>query len=192
MTLTKIDLVNKTFPRALYGYHKAEVDLFLQELAETLGRGAEEKKELLDRLAELTREISGYRERETALGDTLLTTKRIAEDIKSEARREAEGIVLSAGDRAAALLSRAEERLAALEREISGLERGREEFIRRWRALVAAQAELLDTVDRAGEARLDKVGLDAAGGDTAGLDKAGGDEADAAARTDFTFSEGGA
>lgn len=150
MTLDKIDLIDRKFSKSLLGYSRDDVDRLVGEAAETIGRLAEEKMALTRTVEELRREVAGYQARETTLRDTLLTTQTIVEDVKAKARREAEELLDEARDRAAVLVREAEERTSGLTADIDALAQRKRALTSRFRDLLLATLDILDT-DAAGD-----------------------------------------
>lgn len=92
----------------------------------------------------LRREIGAYQGREATLRDTLLTTQRIVEDLKAEARREAERILNEAREAGTVMIREAEERVDALKRETAALEERRSALVTRFRDMLLATLDVLD------------------------------------------------
>ena len=65
MSVSRIDVLNRSFAKSLRGYDTNEVDAFLQEVAETLGSLSEDRTLLTNRVALLEAELASFRERET-------------------------------------------------------------------------------------------------------------------------------
>lgn len=145
VTLDKIDLIDRKFSKSLLGYSRDDVDRLVGEAAETIGRLAEEKMALSRTVEELRREVAGYQSRETTLRDTLLTTQTIVEDVKAKAHQEAEALLDEARDRAAALVREAEERASNLTADINALAQRKRALTGRFRDLLMATLDILDT-----------------------------------------------
>jgi len=154
VTISKSDLLTHTFTKKFFGYRPVEVDATLREAAETLGRLAGERAELLRRLAEMERDLREYREREATLRDTLMATQTIVGDMKEKARSEAAALVDEARKRSDALVGEARGRVAAEHARLDALARQRERFEQQMRDLLLAHARLLNASDemRDGEA----------------------------------------
>jgi len=166
VTLDKIDLIDRKFSKSLLGYSRDDVDRLVGEAAETIGRLAEEKMALSRTVEELRREVAGYQSRETTLRDTLLTTQTIVEDVKAKAHQEAEALLDEARDRAAALVREAEERASSLEADIDALHQRKRALTGRFRDLLLATLDILDT-DATGDAPAGPVSASDAGSEEA-------------------------
>jgi cell division initiation protein len=143
--LSKIDILNKPFSRSFRGYTPAEVDAFLSEVGEELARLTEEKQKLEAKASVLEQALTEHRGREATLRDTLVTTQKMVEDVKSQARKEAELIVREAEGRARALLDEATARLAEQEERIAELARKRVRYEIHLRGVMQAHLHMLDS-----------------------------------------------
>jgi cell division initiation protein len=145
VTLDKIDLIDRKFSQSLLGYRRDEVDRLVAEAAEAIGRLAEEKMTLARTVEELRRELGEYRGREATLRDTLLTTQKIVEDLKADARQEAERILDEARDGASAMIRESGERAVALGREIDALRLRKTALATRFHEMLLSSLDILDT-----------------------------------------------
>lgn len=161
MAVSRIDILNQRFARSLRGYDTAEVDRFVQEVADTVGTLSEEKAALAARTSDLEARLAEFRERETALRDTLMTTQKMSAEIKAGAQREAQLIIDAAHAKAENLLNQGNLRLARLEEEIASARKLKAQFEMRVRAVVEQHLSLLDMSARE-DAALDAAAARAA------------------------------
>jgi cell division initiation protein len=80
----------------LKGYDPQEVDAFLDDVAEDYEAVLKEVALLKEQIAAAEERSRGVTERERTLQDTLVTTQRLADEMKNNARREAELILREA------------------------------------------------------------------------------------------------
>ena len=160
MRITPMDIRQQQFSVKMFrGFAVQEVDAFLEDVAEdyeTLLKENALLKEQLQALEERTRGLEG---REKILQDTLVTTQRLTEEMKENARREAALIRKEAelaGDKHLEAL-RAEE--TALRTEISHLKRQRRQLGEALRSTLEMYHRLIEQ-DLAGDA----AGADPPGG----------------------------
>ncbi|NJB66646.1 cell division initiation protein [Desulfobaculum xiamenense] len=154
MSVSKIDILNKAFGRSFRGYTCAEVDAFLQEIADSLGELSETNKALEDRIAMLDQALAEHRGREQTLRDTLVTTQRMVDELKATAQREAQLIIDAANAKAEALLNQAHNRLAQIHGDISELKKQRTQFEVKLRSIVEAHLRMME-LDKEEEETLD-------------------------------------
>jgi cell division initiation protein len=97
MRLTPLDIRQQQFTvRMFRGLDPQEVDAFLEDVAEDYESVLKENGMLREQMTALEERSRGLIDREKALQDTLLTTQRLAEEMKESARREAQLIMREA------------------------------------------------------------------------------------------------
>jgi cell division initiation protein len=79
------------------GYRRKPIDELLEEIADSFEEVWRERADLSDRLEDLETEAAKHRELEALLRSTLVSAERAAQDMKEQARREADVIVAEAG-----------------------------------------------------------------------------------------------
>jgi cell division initiation protein len=126
MPITPVEIRHLQLKRGLlgYGYSRAVVDRALVEIADSFEAVWRQRADLADRIEELEEEIKRHVELETLLRSTLVSAERAAQDVKEQARREAELIVTEAHTEARTIRRDAiadKERLLRDTRRIQGL-----------------------------------------------------------------------
>ena len=126
MRITPHDIRQQQFSsRMLKGYDPHEVDAFLDDVAEDYEAVLKETALLREQIATIEERSRGVGERERSLQETLVTTQRLAEEMKAAARREAELIVREAELRAEKVLEAVRGEEARIRTEIHALRRMR-------------------------------------------------------------------
>ncbi len=138
------EIRDKEFRRTFRGYDPQQVDAFREQAAEHLERLEAEAQTLRQEVAALKAELKEYHQRETSLEATLSQTRELAEEIKTNAEREAQLLVAEAELQAEKILGQAHNRLAQIHDDIAELKRQRAQFEVRLRSLVEAHLKLLD------------------------------------------------
>jgi cell division initiation protein len=128
MSLTPVEIRHVGLGRRAFGYDRGATDRLLEEIATSFEHVWRERADLRDQVEELEAELTRQRELESALRNTLLSAERMAEDVRTQARREAEVII-------------AEARAAARDVTV-GVEVERERIVTEIRRLRAAEADL--------------------------------------------------
>ena len=126
MRISPIDIQQKQFKSRPFGYEKAAVDQFLEMLAEELERLVGKNQNLQESLDRVNATLGEMREREETLKETLVTTQKITQDLKSTARREVDVLMAEAEIKAERLVHNAEERRGQLIDEIQEIDHGRD------------------------------------------------------------------
>jgi cell division initiation protein len=97
MTLTPVEVRHLELRRGLFGYRRSHVHHTIDEIADSFEDVWRERSELGERIHELEAEVARHLELETLLRSTLVSAERAAQDMKEQARREADVIVAEAG-----------------------------------------------------------------------------------------------
>uniref|UniRef100_B8DNQ4 DivIVA family protein n=1 Tax=Nitratidesulfovibrio vulgaris (strain DSM 19637 / Miyazaki F) TaxID=883 RepID=B8DNQ4_NITV9 len=167
MSVSRIDLLNHSFSKSLRGYTTEEVDRMMQEAADAIGRLSEEKAALAGQVARLEERLAEFRERESTLRDTLMTTQRVTADLKASAQREAQLIIDAAHSKAENLINQGQLRLARIQEDIAEARKVKAQFEMKVRAVVQQHLRMLDM------AREDDEELEAAAARIVGRQKGG-------------------
>jgi len=135
MAISPVEIRHVRLPRRPFGYRASAVKSLLGEIADSYEQVWRERVELAERVEELEAAVARHAELESLLRATLVSAERTAQELRDQARREADLIVGEAQAQA-----RAVTRDAVNERERLRAE------THRARALLAAA---LDTVSEA-------------------------------------------
>ena|SRR6202048_3410274 len=119
--LTPLEIQKQLFARKFKGFDTDEVRAYLQMVAEELEVLIKDVDRLSRENVMLREDLDDHNQRERILKDTLLSAQKVSEDVKSNARKEAELIVKDAELLSERLVSQAMTRVADLERTIQDL-----------------------------------------------------------------------
>lgn len=155
MKITPLEIKKQEFGKAFRGYSSDEVHSYLEMIAEELENAFKENLELEEKLASLKEKLANYTRIETVLQDTLMTTQKSAEEIKTTAEQKAKVITDGARVRADRILADANERLLEIQREVADLKHQREAFIVSFKSLLETQRALLENIDRGANSKRD-------------------------------------
>src|SRR5579884_2024396 len=107
MALTPVEIRHITFGRAALGYKPQAVDRLLAEIAASFEDVWRERADLADKVEHLEGELQRYRELEALLRATLVSAERASNDMKSQARKEADLVVAEAHTEAREIVRKA-------------------------------------------------------------------------------------
>jgi cell division initiation protein len=96
MTLTPAEVRHLELRRGLLGYRRSSVNKAIDEVADSFEAVWRERAELGERVHVLEGEVARHVELETLLRSTLVSAERASQDMKEQARREADVIVSEA------------------------------------------------------------------------------------------------
>ena len=119
--LTPLDIQKQTFARVLKGYNADDVRGYLHLVAEEIEHLLRDVDRLGRDNASLREDLEEHNQRERILKDTLLSAQKVSEEVKANARKEAELIVKDAELLSERLISQAMARVGDLEKAILDL-----------------------------------------------------------------------
>jgi len=144
MKISPMDIQRHTFEVRFRGFDREEVRTFLNLLAEEIAALQRENEDQRRQNQNLEAHLAEHREREATLRNTLLTAQRVSEEIKENARKEAEVVLKQAEIQGDRLLELAQSRAHEVERSILDLHNQREVLRSDVRALIAQLTKILD------------------------------------------------
>lgn len=153
MDLTPLEIQKQTFGRKMRGYDVDEVRGYLHLVAEEIERLLKDVDRLERENALLREQIAEQAEREHILKDTLLSAQKVSEELKVNARKEAELIVKDAELLSERMIGQAMERVGDIERKIQDLKLTRREMRKRVQSSLESFGQMieLDEEQEAGE-----------------------------------------
>ena len=141
--LTPLDVRKKKgdFKKGLRGYDAEEVDVFMDLVAERLEALVKENLALRERAEKLQGQVDGQEGRERAVHEALVTAQELREQMKAQAKKEAELIRREAEAGAREVMADAERRVEWLKSSFKELERKRLRFLRSFRSLLERELD---------------------------------------------------
>jgi cell division initiation protein len=112
MAYTPVELRHVRLPRRPFGYRRSTTDRLFAEVADSFEEVWRERGDLADKVEQLENDLVRYRELEALLRTTLVSAERASQEVRGQAKREAELILSEAHAEARTVTRR-----AAAERE---------------------------------------------------------------------------
>jgi cell division initiation protein len=140
MALTPVEIRHVRLGRGLIGYRRGATDELLDEVAASFEEVWRDRADLAERVEQLENDLVRYRELETLLRTTLVSAERAAGELKEQAKREADLIVVEAQAEARGITRRARAECEQLVRDSQ-----------RVRALLASALATLEPVPDGGD-----------------------------------------
>ena len=137
MALTPVEIRHVTLSRGIAGYKRNAVERLLGEIADSFEDVWRERADLADKVEQLEADLVRYRELEALLRTTLVSAERASNEMKEQARKQAELVLDEAHAEARAITRR-----AAVEHERLKIESAR--MRERLRLALASIDEALD------------------------------------------------
>jgi cell division initiation protein len=118
MALTPVEIRHIRLGRGVRGYKRHSVDTLLTEVAESFEDVWRERADLADKVEQLELDLVRHKELEGLLRTTLISAESAAQQLREQARKEAETIVGEAHAEARAIARRAASEKERLETEL--------------------------------------------------------------------------
>lgn len=154
MPLTPLDIHNKEFGRKLRGYDEDEVNEFLDQIIKDYEALIRENKEMQNQAQNLQEKLNHFANLEETLSKTIIVAQEAADEVKGNAKKEAQLIIKEAEKNADRIVNDALAKSRKVAMEVEELKKQASIYRTRFRTLVEAQLELLsqdgwDSLERA-------------------------------------------
>ncbi len=157
MRITPLDIQQKQFPVRFRGFDIEEVYAFLELVREEMEDLIRENGNLKEHIQRLESQVKEYRDMESTLRETLMTTQQIVEEYRNNAKREAEMIIKEAELKAEKMLMEAQEKAVKIHEDIMDLKGIRQHFKEELRRLIESHLRMLEFDKEREESRHDAV-----------------------------------
>ncbi|WLV25697.1 DivIVA domain-containing protein [Aciduricibacillus chroicocephali] len=147
MPLTPLDIHNKEFSRRFKGYDEDEVNEFLDRIIKDYEAILRERNELQEEARELQERLGHFTNIEETLNKSILVAQETAEDVKSNAQKEAKLIIKEAEKNADRIINEALTRSRSISLDTEEMRKQAKVFRTRLKMLVEAQLEMIRTDD---------------------------------------------
>jgi cell division initiation protein len=147
MPLSPLDIHNKEFSKAFRGYQEDEVNEFLDQIIKDYEILLKEKKELEDRLTQTDERVGHFTTIESTLQKSIVVAQEAAEEVRRNSQKEAKLIIREAEKNADRIVNESLTKARRIALEIEELKKQSKVFRNRFRMLVEAQLDLIDTDD---------------------------------------------
>jgi cell division initiation protein len=117
-----MDIRKKTFSTQRHGLSKTEVEEFIGELATEIEDLRKERAQLTEKAEELAKHLEAYEKTEQLLKDTLLTAQKATNQLREDAKKEAQLVVEKAKLEAERIKRDAEQQIRGVGDELRALE----------------------------------------------------------------------
>lgn len=145
--ITAQDIREKTFEKSKFGgYDMAEVDDFLEELADDLTSAQKETAVLKSKMKVLVDKIEEYRSNESALNQSILSAQKLAQQIETEAREKADSMIADAEKQVNEKLGNITEKTEYEEKRLAAAQAASAKFLDGIRAMCNAQLKNIENI----------------------------------------------
>src|SRR5690625_2493630 len=147
MSLTPLDIHNKTFTRSFRGYDEDEVNEFLDQVIKDYELSIREARDLKEKVDKLEERVGHFTNIEETLNRSIVVAQETAEEVTTNARKESRLIIKEAEKNADRIVNEALNKSRQIYMEIEDLKKQGKVFRSRMKNLVQAQLDMLSTED---------------------------------------------
>ena len=145
MPLTPLDIHNKEFSRSFRGYDEDQVNEFLDQVIKDYEALIRENKDLHNQTVTLQERLDHFTNIEESLSKTIIVAQEAADEVRSNAKKEAQLILKEAEKNADRIINESLTRSRKVALEIEELKKQASIYRTRFRTLLEAQLELFNT-----------------------------------------------
>ena len=143
-----IDIIQKRFPKARReGYEKTQVDSFMEAVRESLEEFKLEAQNLRQQLVQRDKEIEGLRSKEATINATLVMAREVTENLKRNARAEADIVIGESRLEAERILSAVYDERRELQADIIRMRSTRARLLGDMRAMLETYNRVIDEIE---------------------------------------------
>ena len=154
MKLTPLDIHHKEFGHGLRGYNEAEVDAFLDQVADELERLFKENINLSERLEALEQKVREYQDMERTLHNTLLSAQRSSDELMEKTEHEAAVVLKDAEVKAKEVIHGALTQKQKATNDLARIKQAEEEFRASFKSLLEKHLRSIEEIPLAEDVKL--------------------------------------
>lgn len=144
MRITPLDIQQKQFSTRFRGFDMEEVDSFLELIREEMEELLRENANLREEARRFEKQLKEYKNIETTLKDTLISTQQMVEEYRNTAKKEADLIAKEAELKAEEMLRDAQEKIVKIHEDITDLKGVRRHFKEELKRLVESHLRMME------------------------------------------------
>jgi DivIVA domain-containing protein len=137
--LTPVDVRRMEFPKAMRGYDQGRVDDFREQVANELERLTRANQDFDTTVRSLTEQLRGFRDRDKALNDALVSAQQLRSEVRDQSERESQLILREAHSEADRIVQGAQMEAMRFSDQISLLARMRRGYLKQFRVMLERQ-----------------------------------------------------
>ena len=144
MRITPLDIQQKQFSSRFRGFDMEEVDSFLELIREELEELLRENANLREESRRYEKQLKEYKNIETTLKDTLISTQQMAEEFRATAKKEADLLKKEAEMKAEEMVREAQDKVVKVHEDITDLKGVRRHFKEELRRLIESHLSMMN------------------------------------------------
>lgn len=144
MRITPLDIQQKQFSSRFRGFDMEEVDSFLELIREEMEELLRDNANLREESRRYEKQLKEYKNIETTLKDTLVSTQQMAEKFRTTAQKDADLIKKEAEMKTEEILREAQDKVVRIHEDITDLKGVRRHFKEELRRLIESHLSMME------------------------------------------------
>ncbi|MBI5057992.1 MAG: DivIVA domain-containing protein [Nitrospirae bacterium] len=144
MRITPLDIQQKQFATRFRGFDMEEVDSFLELIREEMEELLRENANLREESKRFEKQLKEYKNIETTLKDTLISTQQMVEEFRGTAKKDAELMIKEAELKAEDMMREAQEKIVKIHEDITDLKGIRRHFKEELKRLIESHLRMME------------------------------------------------
>jgi cell division initiation protein len=144
MRITPLDIQQKQFSTRFRGFDMEEVDSFLELIREEMEELLRENANLREESRRYEKQLKEYKNIETTLKDTLISTQQMVEEYRNTAKKEADLIAKEAELKAEEMMRIAQDKVVKIHEDITDLKGVRRHFKEELKRLIESHLGMME------------------------------------------------
>jgi cell division initiation protein len=144
MRITPLDIQQKQFSSRFRGFDMEEVDSFLELIREEMEELLRDNANLREESRRFEKQLKEYKNIETTLKDTLISTQQMADEFRSTAKKEADLLRKEAELQSEEMLRDAQDKVVKVHEDITDLKGVRRHFKEELRRLIESHLSMME------------------------------------------------
>ena len=144
MRITPLDIQQKQFSSRLRGFDMEEVDSFLELIREEMEELLRDNANLREESRRYEKQLKEYKNIETTLKDTLISTQVMAEEFRATAKKDADLLKKEAELNAEEFVREAQDKVVKIHEDITDLKGIRRHFKEELRRLIESHLSMME------------------------------------------------
>lgn len=148
MKITPVDIKNQKFAKSFRGYDPSEVEGFLEMLATTMEELLLENRKLKEQHIALESTLKSYTDLESNLKDALVTAQKVAEELRENAKKEAELLMRETRLKAERNMEEAYGTISTIKKQVADLENLKRDYLVRFKSLLDTHRNIIESMEK--------------------------------------------
>jgi cell division initiation protein len=146
--ITPVEIKNQKFAKSFRGYDPSEVEGFLEMVATSMEELLLESSRFKEKLSVAESTLKSYTDLESNLKNALVTAQKAAEEIRENAKKEAELLMRETRLKAERNLEEAYDAISRIKKQVTDLENIKRDYLVRFKSLLDTHRNIIESMEK--------------------------------------------